>query len=175
MLVFAQEDLNRGINGSASSRSSSSTTSRTTTTVSVDSGVNNLGVDFINPQYVVASLNLFVLAWTIFYMIICLAHFFNQRVFNSGGEISGEKNGMRGIYKAFKVAWSYVFTLPFFIGFAFANTNYPEFSLFAGVLMILVYILKIIFDLKTFLHLFDYFPWESKFANNLISLLTIKK
>ena len=176
MIVYAQEDLNQRVNSSASSKSTgASVTTKTTSTVSTNSTTSNLGIDFVNPEYIVASLNLFMLAWTIFYMIICLSQFFNQRVFNSGGELGGEKNGMRGIYKAFRISWSYLFTLPFFVGFAFVNANYPDFALFLGALMILVYALKIIFDMKSFLSIFDYFPWESKLAKTVISFLTVKK
>jgi hypothetical protein len=176
MIVYAQEDLNQRVNSSTSSKSSgNSVTTKTTSTISTNSNTANLGIGFINPEFIVASLNLFMLAWTIFYMIICLSHFFNQRIFNSGGELGGEKNGMRGIYKAFRISWSYVLTLPFFVGFAFVNANYPDFALFLGVLMILVYAMKIIFDMKSFVSIFDYFPWEAKFAKTVISFLTVKK
>lgn len=176
MQVFAQEDLNQRVSSSTASKSSgTSATTKTTSTVSTNTNNTNLSLGFINPEYIIASLNLFMLAWTIFYMTICLGHFFNQRMFNSGGELGGEKNGMRGIYKAFRITWSYVLTLPFFVVFAFVNANYPDFSLFIGLLVILVYAMKIIFDLKSFLPIFDYFPWETKFAKSIISFLTVKK
>jgi len=166
MVVFAQEDLNQRANSTGNSASVSNSINSVSTT--------NLGLDFVDANIIVSSVNLFVLAWTIFYIILALVHFFNGRVFNSGGELASEKEGMRGIYRAIRYAWSYVFTLPFFLGFTFISNSLPSFVLLAGLFMILVYGLKLIYDIKWIMDLFDYFPWADSIAKSIRSLTNFK-
>jgi hypothetical protein len=96
-------------NSSSSQNQTSSVQSQATTT---DINDLNISTNLLDPF--VSWLNAFVLAWSIFYSIYFLAHFFFYRIFTGTGELAAEKKGMKGMYRLLGIWWRYVICLIFY-------------------------------------------------------------
>lgn len=162
MQIYAQ-DLNQ--NKPLPSSASSAATTQNINFPSANINLTNIRVDQI-----IGFLNIFLLAWSVFYCFFCLITFFNNRIYFGGGELATEKGGMQGIYAALQIAWTYVATLPFFALFAYLYTAYPLVSIAAILLYVIVFLLKLSRDIHQITPFFMGFSWSASVAKFLQSI-----
>jgi hypothetical protein len=162
MKVFAQDDLNSNLNQPSG---------QTEISASPDSGfLSSFSFDEALMDVLIKNINLFVLAWSIFFTVFLLSHFFNHRVLYSWAELSTEKLGMKGIFKLLGLWWRYMLCLLMLVVYGFLRDG--DFGLFVGILTILVYISKIYIDLGSVLDLLNYkFGWMTGISNWLKATL----
>lgn len=164
MQVFAQDLINQ--NQSSSSAVSSGSSSSTVVDVAVNQTTQTfLQFDIAILDRVVTSINVFALAWSIFYSYYFLVQFFQYRIIGAKGKVSDELNGMDGIYPLLGMWWRYMGCLVLFVIYGF--TRESDLGLFIGVVTVLAFIIKIYIDFMKILGLFNYFPWSKNLAKNL--------
>lgn len=164
MNVYAQDLLN---SSSSSQSQSSSTQSQATST-----DLNNLNINnsFLDPF--VSWLNAFVLAWSIFYSVYFLAHFFFYRIFFGTGEMAQEKKGVKGIVRLLGIWWRYIACLVFLVIYGLTKDSLV--GLAFGVLAIFVMLAKLYIDLARIMDLFEYFVWSKNIAKTVKKWLNWK-
>lgn len=164
MNVYAQDLLT---NSSSSQQNQSSSTQSQTTTDIDNLNINN---SFLDPF--VTWLNAFVLAWSIFYSIYFLAHFFFYRIFTGTGELAAEKKGMKGMYRLLGIWWRYMICLVFLV--IYGLTRDTLIGLAFGALAIFGMLGKLYVDIGRILDLFEYFSWSKNFAKTVKGWLNWK-
>jgi len=168
MRVFAQDLINETSSKSASSNSSSSSL----VNVVQNSTPTGFIFDITLLDRIITNVNIFVLAWSIFYSYYFLVQFFQYRIIGAKGKVSDEVDGMKGIYPLLGMWWRYIGCLVLFVIYGFTRTT--DLGLFIGVVTILVFIIKIYVDFMKILDLFNYFSWSKNLANNLKKRLNWK-
>lgn len=170
MNVFAQDLINQNSSSSTSSSSISTSSSIATSTQDQLQSILNLDVTILDR--IVTSVNLFALAWSIFYSYYFLIQFFQYRIIGAKGKVSDEVNGMAGIYPLLTMWWRYIGCLVLLV--IYGLTRSTELGIPIGVVTILVFIIKIYIDLMKILGLFNYFNWSKNFAKNIKTRLKWK-
>lgn len=160
MQVFAQDLINQ--NSSSSSSSSVVSASNDILQNVTQSGVN---FDITILDSIITNLNIFVLAWSIFYSYPFLIQFFQYRIIGAKGKVSDEIDGMAGIYPLLKMWWRYIGCLAIFIVYGFTRSS--ELGLPIGIVTILVFLIKLFIDFMNILDLFSYFPWSKDLAKKI--------
>lgn len=168
MRVFAQDLINETSSKSASSNSSSSSL----VNVVQNSAPTGFIFDITLLDRIITNVNIFVLAWSIFYSYYFLVQFFQYRIIGAKGKVSDEVDGMKGIYPLLGMWWRYIGCLVLFVIYGFTRTT--DLGLFIGVVTILVFIIKIYVDFMKILDLFNYFSWSKNLAKNLKKRLNWK-
>jgi hypothetical protein len=102
---------------------------------------------------VLSLLNTFALAWTIFYSILCVCQFFYYYVKYNENSVGNIKKGKKYLFNAFKLWYSYLLTLGFFVLYLGLKTTF--FGLFVGVIACLTYFLKFLAIDLAFIPVFD--------------------
>jgi hypothetical protein len=161
MQVFAQDDLNDDL-------SSSSSQIQNTNSDNFFAGFS-FDTDLIDS--IVKNVNLFVLAWSIFYTIVFLSHFFYHRLFYSKGKLLYEKRGMNAITRLLGFWWRYIFCLIFLVVYGFLRKT--DFAFFVGILTIFIYIIKVYIDLGKMFDILTYHSWLKSFGESLKKVLRL--
>jgi hypothetical protein len=119
------------------------------------------------------ALNYFSLAFSCFFTIIFLIDFFNNRVFNSGGELALEKPGVSSINSALRLWYRYYLVLTFLIFYSlFKQTFLGLILAFFGVLSVFY---KLREDVLEILDIITYFSFVADITKEIKSILDFKK
>jgi hypothetical protein len=102
---------------------------------------------------ILSLLNTFALAWTIFYTILCVSQFFYYYVKYNDGSVGNIKKGKKYLFNGFKLWYSYLLTLGFFVLYLGLKTTL--FGPFIGILACLTYLLKFVGIDLAFIPVFD--------------------
>jgi hypothetical protein len=102
---------------------------------------------------ILSLLNTFALAWTIFYSILCTSQFFYYYVKYNEGSVANIKKGKKYLFNGFKLWYSYLLTLGFFVLYLGLKTTF--FGPFIGILALLTYFLKFFAIDLAFIPVFD--------------------
>ena len=142
--------------------------------VEVASNADNLNTNFSNIQdlaYISISwVNAFTIAFTIFYCILYLIDFFENRMFfNSGGELGNEVYGVKSIKNAINIWLRYFPCLLLFTIFAVLRAS-PVGLIFA-LFALLGYAYKLYLDVYDLTFVLGYFGWSDKFGQAVRSIL----
>jgi hypothetical protein len=151
MTVYAQ-DLNQ-----TSTSGAVSSVARSVSTLNL----NGLSLANLQLGSIIGYVNIFLLAWTFFYCFFSLIPFFNERINFAGGELGMERSGMKGLYAAQKIAFSYVATLPFLAIFAFMYENFKVISPLGALVYLPIVIWKISSDVNKFAPFLGILDWSA--------------
>ena len=162
MQVFAQDLINQNSSSSSSVSSNVISSSNDILQTVSQSGIN---FDITILDTIITNLNIFVLAWSIFYSYPFLIQFFQYRIIGAKGKVSDEIDGMAGIYPLLKMWWRYMGCLAILIVYGFTRST--ELGLPIGIVTILVFLIKLFIDFMNILGLFSYFPWSKNLAKNI--------
>jgi hypothetical protein len=102
--------------------------------------VDSSGAFLFDFSQIFMYLNTFALAWTMFYSVVQVSSFYFSYVKYHGGEMESMKKGKKYLYNAFKLWYSYLLTLGFFVLYLGVQNTF--FGPIVGVLGVLVYGLK---------------------------------
>jgi hypothetical protein len=102
---------------------------------------------------ILSLLNTLALAWTIFYSILCVSQFFYYYVKYNNNSVDTIKKGKKYLFNAFKLWYSYLLTLGFFVLYLGLKTTF--FGPFIGVIACLTYFLKFLGIDLAFIPVFD--------------------
>jgi hypothetical protein len=102
---------------------------------------------------VLSLLNTFALAWTIFYSILCVCQFFYYYVKYNENSVENIKKGKKYLFNAFKLWYSYLLTLGFFVLYLGLKSTF--FGPIIGVIACLTYFLKFLGIDLAFIPVFD--------------------
>jgi len=164
MEVFAQDLIDQNRSSSSSSIAGSSSSSMVDVTVNTTSQTFlQFDIDIIDR--IVTSVNIFALAWSIFYSYYFLVQFFQYRIIGAKGKVSDELDGMEGMYLLLGIWWRYMACLVVLVIYGLSRSS--DLGLFIGVVSVLAFVIKIYVDFMKILNLFSYFPWSKKLAKNL--------
>jgi len=88
-------------------------------------------------------LNVFCLAFTFFYGLVFMGDFIYYRIKNSGGEVEREIKGVKSLYVALQLWWTYAFSLIIYLIYKSGGFVLPQLAW--GILALLIFLIKLFF------------------------------